>query len=502
MYERNQKSFFKHFDFVILDFICMELSFWLSYLIRINSTDIIQSPYGTLIEVENYHLTMWYILGLHAVIVLLGTPYSGILRRNWVTEGRKVFIYNVYMTVGLVMIMFLTHSTEYYSRIVILMFPILDFLFMWIMREVYKHVVRSWINRGNKQDCMLLVAPREQIEGILTRFYKEKVSTVKIVGIVLMDESGADADTTMEQEAAITLEEGDGLEEIQGIPVVGNRSTLYEYARNHVVDEVMLFAKPDEADLIANTFISMGATVHICLDSLLHVAKSSLNKVNGIKVVTTYSNIVTARQMFVKRLVDICFGLAGSIVTVLLTIFVAPMIWIADPGPIFFRQERVGKNGRTFKIWKFRTMVVNADAMKAQLQSQNEVKGDGTFFKMEDDPRIIGIDKKFSVGKFLRNTSLDEFPQFFNILAGSMSLIGTRPPTMDEYEKYQLHHKGRLAIKPGLSGMWQVLGRSKVTDFEKVVQMDKFYIDHFSLALDAKIILRTIKVVLKREGAK
>ena len=200
-----------------------------------------------------------------------------------------------------------------------------------------------------------------------------------------------------------------------------------------------------------------------------------------------------------KRMVDIFFGFCGTLVTILLTIFIAPAIWIADPGPVFFCQERVGKNGRIFKIWKFRTMYIDAEERKAELMEQNKMSG--FMFKMDDDPRIIGYGKKFSLGKFLRESSIDELPQSFNILAGSMSVVGTRPPTVKEYEQYELHHKGRLATKPGLTGMWQVSGRSDITDFEEVVRLDKEYIDNFSLGLDLEIILKTFKVVLGKKGS-
>jgi len=493
MYERNHKTWTKHIDFMILDAICLELSFLLAYVLRFNILSV-KELFGSSDMVEPYQRSFLFILLLQCLVVFMSAPYTDVLKRNVWKECRKVALHSIYMLIGLVFIMFMEKSSVLYSRIVIFLFPMMSVMLMLGVRELYKHILRYRINREEKQDCILLVAPRESVDSILKRFYEEKISTLKIVGIVLTDEEKESEDELLE-EVAITLEE-----EIRGIPIVGSRENLYEYARTNVVDEVMLYVSGDDTEEITKTFISMGITVHICLESMIQMAKSTMNEVNGIPVVTTYTNMVSSRQMLMKRLIDIAFGLAGSLITVVLTIFVAPMIWIADPGPIFFRQERVGKNGRTFKIWKFRTMCVNADAMKADLMDQNENETDG-MFKMAKDPRIIGINKKFSVGSFLRKTSIDEFPQFFNILAGSMSLVGTRPPTMDEYEKYQLHHKGRLAIKPGLTGMWQTYGRGKVTDFEEVVKMDKYYIDHFSIWFDFKLIWKTVEVVLKQEGA-
>ena len=173
----------------------------------------------------------------------------------------------------------------------------------------------------------------------------------------------------------------------------------------------------------------------------------------------------------------------------------AIMIKLDSKGPVIFKQERVGMNGRHFKMFKFRSMVADAEARKKELEDQNKVSG-GLMFKIEDDPRIT------RVGKFIRKTSIDELPQLFNVLFGTMSLVGTRPPTVDEVEKYDMGHWRRLSIKPGITGMWQTSGRSEITDFEEVVSLDKQYIDQWSIWLDIKILFKTVfQVFLKRTGA-
>ncbi|MGK7958874.1 MAG: sugar transferase [Crocosphaera sp.] len=193
----------------------------------------------------------------------------------------------------------------------------------------------------------------------------------------------------------------------------------------------------------------------------------------------------------IKRLIDIL----GAIVGLLLTVIIALPIFIAmqwdDPGPILYSQMRCGLQGKPFRIWKFRSMVINADQQKHLIK--NEAKGH--FFKNNKDPRVT------TIGYFLRRSSLDEFPQFWNVLRGDMSLVGTRPPTPDEVTKYSSHHWQRLAVKPGLTGEWQVNGRSTITDFEEVVKLDLNYQKKWSIFYDLQLIFKTIFVVLSRKGA-
>lgn len=240
----------------------------------------------------------------------------------------------------------------------------------------------------------------------------------------------------------------------------------------------------------------MGITVHMNID-LFRMdidAQRTLSKIGDYYAVTFTNRIMPMKQALLKRLMDIVGGLTGLLFTAVLTIFIAPAIKIESKGPIFFAQKRVGKNGRIFKMYKFRSMYIDAEERKKQLLEQNEMNG--LMFKMTDDPRIT------KVGKFLRKTSLDEFPQFWNILKGDMSLVGTRPPTLDEFEKYKNYHKRRLSITPGLTGMWQVSGRNDISDFEEVVKLDVQYIDEWSIGLDIKILLRTIGAVFRGNGAK
>ena len=240
----------------------------------------------------------------------------------------------------------------------------------------------------------------------------------------------------------------------------------------------------------------MGITVHRALpESFDNGWKKRVENIGGYTVITDSIEPAGPAEAALKRLADIVGGLAGCVITGILFLFAAPAIYINSPGPIFFSQTRIGKNGRKFKIYKFRSMYMDAEERKKELMKQNKVK-DGMMFKMDNDPRIIK-----GIGNFIRKTSIDEFPQFFNVLKGDMSLVGTRPPTVDEWEKYEKHHRVRMAIKPGLTGMWQVSGRSSITDFEEVVALDLKYIREWSIGLDIRILLKTVKIVLTGSGS-
>ena len=298
--------------------------------------------------------------------------------------------------------------------------------------------------------------------------------------------------------------------EIAGIPLVAAGDYVVEYLCREWVDEVFVNLPLQSAQLddLIRQLNEMGITVHIQLADKLMVGtqRQFVERLGGYTVLTTSINTISTGELFVKRLFDIIGGLVGCVLTGILFLFLAPAIKIQSPGPVFFSQIRVGKNGKKFKLYKFRSMYTDAEERKAQLAAENRVT-DGLMFKLDFDPRIIGCRQlpdgtvKKGIGNFIRDWSFDEFPQFWNVLKGDMSLVGTRPPTEDEWVRYELHHRSRLAIKPGITGMWQVSGRSNITDFEKVVELDRYYILNWSLGLDVKILFRTVPEVVKKNGS-
>lgn len=196
---------------------------------------------------------------------------------------------------------------------------------------------------------------------------------------------------------------------------------------------------------------------------------------------------------YFTRTIDLIGGLVGSLAAVIFVCLLWLPIQVFSPGPVLYTQTRMGLHGRKFKIYKIRSMKINAEEELDELLQQNEMNK--YMFKIKDDPRIIPV-----IGKFIRKTSIDEFPQFFNVLKGDMSIVGSRPPLVEEYEHYKPEYKVRLAEKPGITGMWQTGGRNDMTDFDEIVALDRDYIEHWSPAREIGCILKTCKLLFGREN--
>ncbi len=243
-------------------------------------------------------------------------------------------------------------------------------------------------------------------------------------------------------------------------------------------------------------FEKMGVVVDLSLDlfNLGTEGEKRIYSVEQYHVVAFFSRLFDYRMVMAKRAIDIVGAIVGLAITLIVGIVLAPFLLLESPGPLIFKQKRVGVNGRIFDFYKFRSMYADAEERKKELMAQNEVNG--LMFKMENDPRIT------KVGAFIRKMSIDELPQFWNVLKGDMSLVGTRPPTVDEYQQYSYYQKRRISFRPGITGLWQISGRSDIKDFDEVVKLDLAYIDNWSLMLDIKIILKTLLVVFRGSGAR
>ena len=286
-------------------------------------------------------------------------------------------------------------------------------------------------------------------------------------------------------------------EACEGEDCMGSVDRLPEILRKKEIDEVV-FALDGDKSIKLSEYLDecrrMGIRVRI-LPSLWVAGGSdiSVEQCQTVPFITIKTANFNATGLLYKRIVDIIGGLVGTILLCLMYPFVAIAIKMDSKGPVIFKQKRVGQHGRIFNLYKFRSMYENAEGLQKELASKNEMNG--SMFKLSHDPRIT------SVGKFLRKTSLDEFPQFLNVLKGEMSLVGTRPPLVDEVNTYLPDHLKRLSAKPGITGLWQISGRNQIKDFDQVVALDCQYLDNWRFLNDIKIIFKTINVVLKRKGA-
>jgi exopolysaccharide biosynthesis polyprenyl glycosylphosphotransferase len=404
---------------------------------------------------------------------------SSIFKRGYFIEFIAVLKFNLCLLFGLTFLLFITQNAQAFSRLVFIYFFLFNTTLTYLGHILLKKYLEIFYRKSSASSKCLIITTSTLIEDVLAKMKSSTEWAHQISSIILMDVDRMG-------------------EAYDGIPVVANRVNLYEIAPSLLMDEVFIHL-PDytnkQMEKIINGFEYAGIPVHVNVDFFdILTAYKTTEEFAGFTVLSYVTNIFDYRRMIIKRLLDICGAIIGLLVTAIITPFVALAIRIESPGPIFFKQIRIGKNGREFYIYKFRSMYQDAEARKAALMKQNEMEG--LMFKMTDDPRVT------KVGNFIRKTSIDELPQFWNILIGDMSLVGTRPPTKDEFTQYNMYYRRRLSIKPGLTGMWQVSGRSDISDFEDVVQLDLQYIDNWSLTLDIKILLQTVFVVLFRKGSK
>lgn len=478
MYRKASVSWKKHFDFMLLDLICLQIAFILAYFLRQNKMDIYQSK-------EYCMLTI--VIGLfHLCYSNFAESYKNVLSRGYLKEFFAVVKHVFWTLVCNMSVLFFSKSGEVISRLMIMYFGVFSVILLYCCHYVWKKILIRKFHIKNERK-LLLISEKEHARELLENRNQKLFWDYEIIGIILTDEEVYE-------------------KEICGIPVVAGMGEAENYLENHVVDEV-LFARRENDELpheLIQRCKIMGLIVHIEIpvsDAILETAV--VEQWSGVFVLSNCTKMVTENQMLIKRCFDIAGSVVGLLITGIISLFVVPAIYISDPGPVIFSQKRVGKNGRTFRLYKFRSMYQDAEERKKELLNLNQISG--PMFKLEADPRIIGSGKdgrEKGIGWFIRTTSIDELPQFWNVLKGDMSLVGTRPPTLDEWEKYEIQHRARMAIKPGITGMWQVSGRSDILDFNEVVRLDTEYIRNWSLSLDIKILLKTVFVIFSKEGSR
>lgn len=372
-------------------------------------------------------------------------------------------------------------------------------------RFVYKKIMLKRISNSKMATMTGVITTIDRGTEFIPKLKTDWSKNVKAIALLdTVYENGAyrRAAANTQSNGAILTETKEIISEIDGVPVVANADNLMGWIRTASLDEIYINLPAGNEHEVAQyieELEDMGIVVNVNVPSLEKILEESKFDNLGCEIKADVPMAIFTpavhndSQLFLKRAMDIIGGLVGTILSFPIILITAIPLLLESPGPLIFKQQRIGKNGRVFNIYKLRSMYTDAEERKKALMEQNKM--DGFMFKMDNDPRIT------KVGKFIRKTSIDELPQFWNVLKGDMSLVGTRPPTVDEFEQYESHHKRRLSLKPGITGLWQVSGRSNIQDFEEVVRLDCEYIDNWSVWLDIKILLKTVVIVLTHKGA-
>lgn len=459
------------YGLLFLDLVSIIISFLVSTYIRFGNFKDMGD--------KEIHFQVCLVFLLFCAIYSFGLEWNrGFFKRNIWKEALAVGKYNILMFLVVEAVMYFLKWADVFSRLVMAYFVIINTLLTLLLHAVFKKIL--WMNFSSDKSVIkvMVITEGRRIENTVSRLREELGISYQIVALGCVDNEYQE-------------------ECYEGIPVVAGENII-QTAITMALDEAFISvpgAVGKEVEGLLQSFGEMGVDCHYSLElPCMSGERGQVESFGGYSVITYTRFQSSYKRMVIKRGIDILGGLVGLAVTAVFYPFVALAIKLDSPGPVLFSQTRIGRNGRRFKIYKFRSMYMDAEERKKELEKQNEMQG--LMFKMENDPRIT------RVGRFIRKTSIDELPQFYNVLIGDMSLVGTRPPTEDEFEKYNQYYRRRISMTPGLTGLWQVSGRSEIENFDDVVKYDLRYIDSWSLLLDFKILLQTVKVVFTGRGSK
>lgn len=470
----QKEALIKRYSFMMIDVCGLFVALVLSNLMRFGTLQLFQY--------DNLYIHVFVIALVACIMGNLSFHLDKhIFDRGYYQEFVSVVKSGICIATIVMAYLVLSQEAIHYSRIQLIYFFIIYIVTDYVGHQIAKPVIANYYKNSRSCRKILLFTSSDKVDQVLERFHMTNNWYFDLSYIVI-------ADKDMQGQF------------IDNIPVVANADNMLERIKNMTVDAVFInisFSQQFSLNIkqILHDFQSMGIIVHVNIDALeLDVADKVIENLGAFKVVSYTNKLRNSGQLIIKKIIDMIGAIVGLMITGVVSIILVPLIRLDSKGPAFYAQTRVGKNGRHFKMYKFRSMYMDADKRKEELMEKNEMQG--AMFKMENDPRIT------RVGKFIRKYSLDELPQFYNVLKGDMSLVGTRPPTVDEVEKYKVEQKRRLSVTPGMTGLWQVSGRSDIYDFDQIVKLDLEYIDKWSIGLDLKLLIKTIVVCFEGKGAK
>ena len=428
----------------------------------------------------------WYLVLVGPVVFIwTGLLFLGGAYRSRRTSGLKdeALLVGKIVLGGTVLLTILVYGLrlDFISRPFLPLFAALNTLFLVVERLTVRIVARKVRARGYNYRTVVIIGDTPRARSMARLIHDHPWWGLRLLGLVRERPASSEAGTTA-----------------GGLPVLGSLQDFPTILTSFPVDEVILAVDRGDLDQLEDVFLmceEVGVKTRLILDFFPHVfARVELEEFDGTPLLTFSTTPAETGALLAKRAVDVGLATLLGVVCLPLAALLAAVIKVTSHGPVLFRQVRCGLNGRPFTFYKLRTMVARAEEMLPEVAHLNEL--DGPVFKSAHDPRVTAF------GRFLRRFSLDEIPQLFNVLKGEMSLVGPRPPLPDEVARYEKWQRRRLSMKPGLTGLWQVSGRSDLPSFDQWMELDLAYIDNWSLSLDAKILLRTIPTVLTGKGAR
>lgn len=413
------------------------------------------------------------------LVSFLQPPTKQLLSERYTRELVRIVRFNLLLTALFAAVLVLFKSPLMDSRYLLGFTIIFNLTLESLSHYFYKKIVLRAYADGDRARLIGIVVNVDRAEEMVKSVRTDY--TRKLKSLILLDaESMTDVP-----------------EKLRKLPVSIGKDGLTDIIRGAALDEMLICLDYHELERMEeqiDEIKSMGILVHLYVPMVDSYpgAERTVEMIGNCPVVTIAVKTLDPGALAVKRVLDAVLGGVGLLISVPIILLVAGPLLLESKGPLFFSQFRVGRNGRVFRIYKLRSMYADAEAHRSELMEQNEMNG--PMFKMKADPRIT------RVGRFIRKTSIDELPQLFNVVKGDMSLVGPRPPMMDEFNQYESRFKRRLSMRPGITGFWQVNGRNTVPEFEEVLKMDLAYIDNWSLGLDLKILIKTVGAVLSLSG--
>jgi len=456
----------------LADALFFALSFWVAFTLRASPQVISWLKLDPIPSKATFDNLAWLYIA-----VTIGAPLI-LESQNFYNRAplcpRRDFLWRLFKgclltTAGMVLATYVFHIAPIVPRMMIAFFCCISFLLVWLKEELLRLALRSRLAQSQLERRFVLVGSKKEIARM-----QPELEARKDEGVAIIAQFDLTANPLSELIQLLHDHSAFGV-------ILNARHTYFEQVEN-VIKACEL--EGIEVWLVADFFSTQ-------------ISHTTLDEILGHPLLIFRTAPELSWQSLVKHIMDF----VGSFLMLLLLLvipvipLIALAIKLASPGPVFFRQQRSGRNGSPFTLYKFRTMVTNAEQLKHELAAMNEMTG--PVFKVTNDPRVTPL------GRFLRKYSLDELPQLWNVLRGEMSLVGPRPLPVDEVKRFNdLAHRRRLSVKPGLTCLWQVKGRNKISDFKDWVRLDLEYIDNWSLALDLKILFFTVPVVLRGTGAK